>query len=543
MKLVKDYAAAAAALLLLGAGAVFLFAPWLERLRWALVIAGALLLILSVALNAREMGDLLGRRSTRYGAGAALLILLALGVAVLANALSIRHNTRWDLTENRRHSLSPQTINVLKTLKGPVEAIAFFRSDTPGKRRAEDLLKQYASYAGGKFTWRMEDPDRAPGLARRYGVETYGTVVLERGGKGEAKSEKILDAEEEKLTNGLVKVTREGKRVVYVLKGHGELEIGNTDRPGMSAAKEQIERANYEVKELTLARDPKVPEDAAILLIAGPRTDLLPPEIEALDAYIARGGKVFFMLAPFQADGLKKYLARYGFDVGDDLVVELNPIGRLFGVGPEVPVVSQYDAHPITRELGGVMTLFPLTRSIEPVKTAPKGIIVQTLARTSPQSWGETDRAALQRGEAKPDPQDRKGPLAVAAVATIDPAAAPGKEAAGAGKGEGTGKGEASSSAEEKKPLKARLVVLGTASLASNQFLGAQGNRDFFLNVVSWLAEEEELLSIRPKDTRAAPIILTSSQSQMVFWLPVVVLPGAIVVCGIFVVVRRRRAK
>ena len=128
------------------------------------------------------------------------------------------------------------------TLSTPVEAIAFFRSDTPGKKTAEDLLKQYASYSNGKLTWRMEDPDRAPGLARRYGVETYGTVVLERDGQGRRrKSEKILDAEEEKLTNGLVKVTREGKRVVYVLKGHGELDIANTDRPGLSQAKEQLE--------------------------------------------------------------------------------------------------------------------------------------------------------------------------------------------------------------------------------------------------------------------------------------------------------------
>jgi ABC-type uncharacterized transport system involved in gliding motility auxiliary subunit len=271
-------------------------------------------------------------------------------------------------------------------------------------------------------------------------------------------------------------------------------------------------------------------------VIPGPRTDPLPPELEALDAYIGRGGKVFFMLAPFQADGLRKYLVRYGFDVGDDLVVELSPIGRMFGLGPEVPVVNQYEAHAITREMGGVMTLFPLTRSVEPVKTSPKGIAVQPLVRTSAQSWGETDKAALQRGEAKPDPQDRKGPVPIAAVATIESA----PPADGAGKAPTESAGAAP--AADKKPAKARVVVVGTASFASNQFLGAQGNRDFFLNVVSWLAEEEGLISIRAKESRAAPIILTSPQSQLVFWLPVVVLPGAIVVAGIAVVVRRRRS-
>src|SRR4029453_17795803 len=204
------------------------------------------------------------------------------------------------------------------------------------------------------------------------------------------------------------------------------------------------------------------------------------------DAYIAKGGKVLFMLAPFQADGLRKYLAHYGFDVGDDLIVELNPIGRAFGLGPEVPVVTQYEAHPITRDLGGLMTLFPLSRSVDVAKALPKGVTAQPLARTSPQSWGETDKNALARGEAKPDPQDKKGPLPVAVVATLDapvdgaaPASATPPPAA-----EGAKKGP-----------KARLVVVGTANLASNQFLGAQGNRDFFLNIVSWLAEDEGSIS------------------------------------------------
>lgn len=547
--LVKALALPLAIALLIAAGVVTVAWPWLERLRWALLIASGVLLVVAVAVNARELRGLSGRRTARYGAGAALVVVLALGVVVLANALSVRHSTRWDLTENKRNSLSPQTIRVLQTLRMPVEAIAFFRSDTPGKRPAEDMLKQYASYSSGKLTWRMEDPDRAPGLAKRYGVESYGTVVLERGGgKAEVRSEKVLDAEEDKLTNALVKLTRDAKRVVYVLKGHGELDMAQSDRPGFSQAKDQLEKANYEVKDLTLARESKVPDDAGILIVAGARTDLLPPELEAFDAYIARGGKALVMLAPFQADGLAKHLARYGFDVGDDLVIEVSGIGRLFGVGPEVPVVTQYEGHTITRDLGNTMTLFPLTRSVEPAKAAPKGVVVQALARTSTQSWGETDRASLQRGEVKPDPQDKKGPVPVAAVATIDatiPSAAPKDPTAGkdagkaAGGGDEAGKGAA---AAEAKPAKARLVVLGTANLASNQFLGAQGNRDLFLNAISWLAEEEDLISIRAKENRNTPIVLTSQQSQAVFWLPVVVLPFAVMVSGIATMVRRRRA-
>lgn len=540
MSALRAWAAPLGVLLLLAAGALYLFVPWLDRLRWALAIAGVLLFLVSLAANASQVGSVLGRRTTRYGIGAGAIAILALGIVVLANILSARHSARWDLTESARHSLSPQTVKVLQTLPMPVEAIAFYRADTPGRRTAEDLLKLYASTSGGKLTWRMEDPDRAPGLARRYGIEMYGTVVLERAGKGEARSEKLTDAEEEKLTSGLIKLTRDAKRVVYVLKGHGEADVANTDRAGLSQAKTELEKSNYEVKELVLARDPKVPADASVVLVPGPRNDLLPPEVDALDAYLARGGKAFVMLVPFQADGFAKHLARYGVEVGDDLVIETNPIGRIFGVGPEVPVVNQYESHPITRDLANTMTFFPITRSVEPSKSAPKGTVVQALARTSPQSWGERDRAALQRGEVQLDPGDKKGPVPVATASTIDATAvAPAAE----GKGEsGKATPTAVAGMDEKKPGKARLVVLGTVNIAANQFFGAQGNRDFFLNAVSWLTEEEELISVRPKESRSVPIILTASQSQMVFWLPVVVLPAAVAACGIAMMLRRRRA-
>jgi ABC-type uncharacterized transport system involved in gliding motility auxiliary subunit len=530
MSLARRYAGWGGVACLLAAAALALFVPWLTRLQIALAIAGGALLVLALIANGGAVRGLLGRRAARYGAGAGAMVVLALGVVVFANALSLRHSTRWDLTENRRNTLSPQTVQLLRGLRTPVRAIAFFRTDTPGKRTAEDLLSQYASHSNGQFTWRLEDTDKAPGLAREYGVETYGTVVLIGGPAAQPRIEKVLEAEEEKLTNALVKITRSGKRVVYVLKGHGEREVGNTERAGLSQAKDQMVKANYEVKELELAREARVPDDASLVIVAAPRTDLLPPELAALDAYIARGGKVFFMATPFQGEGLVKYLAKYGVTLDDDVVIELNPLGQIFGVGPLVPIINRYDPHPITKDLGNVMTLFPLTRSVEAAKAPPKGVSVSPLAQTSPQSWGETDKSVFQRGEAKQDEGERRGPLAVAVVATVAPSGA----TPAPGKPEGS---------EDKKPAPARLVVVGTADFASNQFLNAQGNRDFFLNVVSWLAEQEDMISIRPKETKQSPVVLTSAQSGIVLWLPLAVLPGAVLFCGIVVVLQRRRLK
>jgi len=486
--------------------------PQQSRLWWPLVLVGLALVAISLipwAIGARSS---LGARSVRYGFNTLVMVVLVLGIIGVVEALSYRHNARLDLTENRRHSLSSQTIQLLRGLTMKVSAVAFYRSDQPGKRLAEDQFKQYARFAGDKFTWKSVDPDREPQLAKAFGVEAYGTTVLEAKGR----TEKVLDAEqEEKLTNGLVKVTREGKRVVYLVQGHGEPEITNTERGGYSQAKEALDKANYEAKPLALARQGKVPDDASVVIVAGPRNDFFPPEIDALDAYLGRGGKLLAMINPpfpdkNQPESVKRLLAKYGFTLRDDLVIELNPIGQLFGIGPQVPIVQQYEPHPITRDMAGFTTLFPLTRSINTSGTAPAGVTVQPLAKTSPDSWGETDRGELERGQVKPDPQDTKGPLTLAAVATKD---------------------------------KTRIVVYGTANLAGNQFLGVQNNRDFFLNTVSWLAEQEDQIAVRPKDTKTTPVFLNAQQAQAVFWLPVVIVPAIGMVGGIIAVVRRRSAK
>ena len=166
------------------------------------------------------------------------------------------------------------------------------------------------------------------------------------------------------------------------------------------------------------------------------------------------------------------------------------------------PLAGQLDA---LRHHPGPLTAAPI---LDDALAAMELVLLK--ARSTVDSWGETNRASLEAGQVKPDPEDPKGPLTLAAAATKD---------------------------------KTRLVVYGTANLAINQFLNVQNNRDFFLNTVSWLAEQEDQISIRPKDTRSTPVFLTSQQAQAVFLLPVVVLPGIVLIGGIVTFVRRRSGK
>jgi gliding motility-associatede transport system auxiliary component len=505
------------------AGAVLrVYRPsWTKAWPVVLIVGGLLLLLALYASFASEgrLRAVWGRRTTRYGLNAAVMVALILGVIALVEAVSYRHSYRLDLTENRRHSLAAQTVKVLKELGVPVKATGFFQPDQASKRRAEDLLKQYAAQSDGKFTWESVDADRNPLLAKRYGIETYGTVVLEATVKeGQVKEEKVTDAEEEKLTNALIRVTREGKRVVYFLKGHGEKDAAAGDRMGLSEVKAAIEKLNYEVKDLLLARETKIPDGAAIVVVAGPQKDLLPNEVEALERYIARAGKVFFMIDPFQAAGLGSLIERYGLGLGNDVIIDVNPQGRLLGAGPEVPVVGDYQSHPITQGFR-FATLFPVARTVSVKDKPPEGVVAQALARTGGESWAETSQDQIKTGQVKPDANEVRGPLTVAAVATIDAREVP----------------------EDRKGAKARVVVFGDSDFATNAFVNLSGNRDLFLNTLSWLAEEENLIAIRPRDTsRSAPVFLTAAKGQVLFWVPVVLLPLSMMAAGVYAMSRRR---
>jgi ABC-type uncharacterized transport system involved in gliding motility auxiliary subunit len=200
-----------------------------------------------------------------------------------------------------------------------------------------------------------------------------------------------------------------------------------------------------------------------------------------------------------------------------------------------MPVVVAYESHAITKELGNVMTMFPVVRSVQVAKELPQGITAQGLAMTSTESWAETDLKALHERHTAFEPDsDRRGPISIAAVATITPD----KKDTNAGNSESSEPSEQEKSAT---PRAARLVVFGDSEFANNNLLPVQGNGNLFLNTVSWLAEEEDLIAIRPrKGGGSGPVMLTAAQAPLIFWLPVVLLPLGVLGSGAVVFVRRK---
>lgn len=464
------------------------------------------------------------RRGIRYGLNTAVALFLFLAIVVVVEALAIRHNIRVDLTEGQRHTLSDQSIKVLKSLDAEVHAVAFYRTDEPGRAVTQELLDQYAHYSP-KFRFDFVDPDRHPALARRYGITTYGTVVLEGGGK----EEKIQVADEEKMTNALVKLFRKGKRIVYFVTGHGEPDLEDTERRGLSLAKEALVEVDYEVKPLLLLRERGVPRNAALLVLAGPDSDLLPTELEAIDAYVKRGGKFLVLLDPFTALHVSDLLKTYGILMGKDVIVDR--LSRAFGGDYLLPVITRYEPHAITKDFN-VASFFPLARTVDATNPGPPGVVVQVLARTSPGSWAETDKAGFDRGEASFDEgKDRQGPVPVGAAATIDVTTE-----------DRAPRTEGAKSEESVTGKKGRIVAYGTSAFIQNNYLNLSGNRDLFLNSVSWLAEEEELIAVRPRQAKFTPLVLTANQARFAFWATLIFPPAAILGTWVTVFLRRRRA-
>ncbi len=457
-----------------------------------------------------------GSNRLRLGTNALIYSVVVLAILVFVQLIAYRHDKRFDLTEAKIHSLSPQSVKVLKNIKNDVTIKAFMR-EGPEKEKVAELLDLYA-YHSKKIHPEIVDPDRHPGEAKKYDVRNYGTLVFLCGDR----KEKILQADEEAVTNALIKVTQKKKKKIYFLTGHGEKDLKVSGKTGYSQVKKSLEEKNYEVKTLLLTRNEGVPKDANVLVIADPQVELLQHELDALKEYLKRGGHLLVMINPYTSVGLVNFLKDYGFIVGNDIIVD--KLSRILGGGYLMPVVTTYGSHPITRNFN-MMTFYPTARSVQIMKgkNAEMNWNLTVLAKTAEASWAETDRKMLEAGKARFDKgKDLKGPVPLAAVCEVTPQ----------GMVKLTGKLR-----EKRRP---RIVVVGDPDFVENGYFSLYGNGIFFLNMVNWLAEKDVLIAIPPKNKESQPLTLTRKQGLISFWVNVVAIPLAIIIIGIVVLVRRR---
>ena len=454
---------------------------------------------------------LLKARQTKYAAYAFVYVLVVLTAVVIANFLANRYNKSYDATSNKRYSLSDQTAKIVKGLKQDA-TITYFDQGTRFDH-AKDLLGQYKSLSP-RIRVEYVDPDKNPEQAREAGIKNFGTAVVQIG----MKKEEAKSMTEEGITGAIVRDLKSNARTTCFVAGSGEHQIDDSERSGFSRFKELLSKDNYDSKSIDLLQKAEVPGDCTVLVVGGPTRDYQQPEVDAIKKYVEDGGRAFFMLDPplklgrsqtSDNDALVALLQGWGVTLDKDLILDLNPIGQLLGVGPEVALVRSYDSHAIVDGMKGTATGFPLSRSLD-FKNGDK-TTVQKLFSSSESSLATRNLSSPQVDAN--DPKNRKGPLTMAAAGTYNTA---------------------------KQDSQGRFVVVGGSAWAANSFINFNGNSDLALNAVDWLGSDEDLISIRPKEQEDRRITMTRGQLTWVRSTSQFLLPLLIVVTGVSVWWKRR---
>lgn len=481
--------------------------------------------------------DWLKARQTRYGAYLVTYLLVIIAVLGAANWLANRHNKSYDSTANKRFSLSEQTAKVVKGLNRDV-TITYFDKTTEFSR-ARDLLDRYNNLST-RLHIDYVDPDKKPQIAKAAGVRTYGSIYVDSGmRKEEAKS-----LTEEDITGALIRSLKSGERNVCFVSGSGEHSMDESGRTGYSSVKESLEKNNYKTRTVSLLQagsattpaavklgqpaappaanmpKPEVPKDCTVLVVAGPKYDYTQPEVDAIKAYVESGGRALFLIDPPLKLGREDYsgspalaavIQSWGVTLEKDLALDTSGVGQIFGLGPEVPLVTSYESQPIVRDLKETATAFPLARTMD-VKSPDKGT-AEKLFSTGANSYATT---RINSAEIRIDPKtDKKGPLTLGAAGTYNN---PGGD----------------------RSKEGRFVVVGSSNWLTNNILRFNGNRDLFLNMMNWLSSDEDLISIRPKEAEDRRLNITGRQMSVLFYSSMVFLPLIVVLSGFAVWARRR---
>jgi ABC-type uncharacterized transport system involved in gliding motility auxiliary subunit len=473
------------------------------------VAAGAASLGLAALLAGRDglRGALRGR-GTHFAAVttvSALLLAAALGVA---GWLASRRPLVLDVTRERIHTLSPDTLRTLATLPADVEVLAFYRPDDAASGPVEQLLRRYAEN-GPRFRFEMVDPYRSPERVRRHQVSESGVRVVVAPGPGEVR---LRELTEESLTNALVRVSHPSRPRVYFTQGHGEASPGDAGRAGWSLSARALDREGVELVPLALATAGEVPADAAAVLVVGPRRPFLDPEAAALSAYARRGGHLGLFVEPESSSGLDPVLAALGVEAGNDMIVDPSPASRLAGATPVMPVLRATTAHPVSAPLAETGLVFPTARSLVALRDAPARPV--PLALTSETAWAENNVASVFAGTARLQEGEKVGPIPLALAVSWRVPGVPAREL--------------------------RAVVAGDSDFFSNGYLHLLGNQDLFLSAVSWLAERDDRLVIRARAREASRLTLTEAQVAALKLVAIDVIPVALLVAGLAVWISRR---
>lgn len=494
-------------LIFIAAISLWIAAPEYKALNWSLTFFAFALAILLGFLKFQEIKVFVKSsyfKKVLYHGTNIFLILCIFG---LFNYLGNKNYKEFDITAQKRNSLTDQSEKVLEMIKKPLKMTVYAkREEWQGML---NLLKLYEA-ANKNIHIDAVDTDVRPDLVKSKGISQNGTVIISY----DDKESKFVIVDELSVTNSLLKALREKSLVVYMVTGHQELSCEDTSAEGLSILCEKLRSQNYEVKNLDLTKTKSVPGDASSVMILGPEQGFLKQELDQLQKYLENGGSLFLALAPaFRPDLYKELvnLARpYGLELGNDIAIDR--LSTVQGAEATIPIVSHYEQeHPITAGFN-LRTIFPLSASVKKVEGKDNAELI-AMTSNFPGSWAETDLKGVTEGKAVyNEDKDQRGPVGLMGV---------GEQVTKSG-------------------IDSRFVLLGSSSFLVNAYQGQSGNTILFLNSASWLINDEGIISFNRPGIEEYPVILSAQHIQMIFVISILLVPIVFFGAAIFIYRRRR---
>lgn len=474
-----------------------------------------------------------------------LLLQAVLFVSFFAglNYIALRHTWRFELSGA---ALSPETKSYLSQLEKPVHIIVTVTNDpdvpelAQAYRDISAILREYSYNARNKqgpITVTFLDVYQNRKEAEKVGLDEMANVVLVLCGENRRqlmpgdfyhtkKSGKEYTREafkgESTLTAAILDVSSSAKKKIYFLKGHGELNPDDVSPRGLSMLRDNLFVRNFEIGALELAQTRKVPDDAALLVIAGQQVPYQAFEQELLRDYLqTRAGRIIFMIDPWRSHGLENLIFDWGVIVYDKQIYDTSSqdqdeYGNLH--------LRFFLPHPITQTLLSnelAVVIGPARVVSEDLGRAKDdGLTVSTLIKSSPSAWGETSyrfrniKPVYDYGE---DLLLKDGLGLLTISERIKPA--------------------------NNLPLSirgGRLAVFGTSDLVTNNRINNDGNLLLFLSTVNWSVDRDIQLNIPARTIQRFQLALSRNQLQQLRLGLLLIVPGSVALLGFLVYWTRR---
>lgn len=432
---------------------------------------------------------------------------LFVAVLVMLGWLSVRFKTEIDWTAGNRNSLTESSVKQLESMPDPITMTVFMYPRSEIRQSLEADIEKYQRVKAD-ITLTFIDPSTQPQKVKEYNVSQAGEMVIEYQGRRES----VTASTEPVLTGALQRLSYAGERWVVFLEGHGERDINDQDREGYAAYAQSLRDKGLKVRTLNLATDPRVPDNAAVLVVASPRKKPLDGEAKLIAEYVERGGNLLWLADPEHAPGLEAVAKTLGvtWQKGTGILLE----SAALGLPAFVYVTTQYPANPITKDFAE-NALFPLVRGLT---TAPANDFnAQPLLTTTENAWLETGPI---EGELALEPEqgDTQGPLTLGASFTREIKAA---------------EGEAKSQ---------RVVVIGDSDFLNNSYLSQLGNGSFGINLAQWLSSRDTQLNIDVPKAQDRALELPAWGYILIYAFFAFLLPAGLLGFGVTRwVIRRRR--